>query len=211
MRQFARGLAWLVGVIVVLVIGLRLTLFKAWTIPDDPYLSASIAPTLSGGDTVLVLTRGKPGFGDLVRCPDPEEKTRWIVGRIVGVGGDSIDMEANNLLVNSTQYIGKSACAEAKQKVIHPGTSTEVEIKCDVVEMGGGWHYRGVGGGLKQPKIHVEVRTGTLYLLSDNRDLHDDSRDFGSVPEEACTERVVFRLWSKAGWSDDLRRMMYIH
>ena len=206
-----RGLAWLVGVLAVIVLALRLLLLKSWTIPDDPYLSASVAPTMTSGDTVLVLTRGEPGFGDLVRCPDPEDAKRFIVGRIVGVGGDSLDLEANNLLVNGKQYIGDSACSEPKQKVVHPSTSNEVEIHCDVVQMGGGWHHRGTGAGLKQPKLHVEVRSGTVYLLSDNRDLHDDSRDFGPMPADACKERIVFRLWGKKGWGDEQRRMTFIH
>lgn len=56
-----------------------------------------------------------------------------------------------------------------------------------------------------------EVGAGMLFLISDNRDYHQDSRDFGAVPVEACRERIVFRLLGKGGWSDDKSRFTYIH
>jgi signal peptidase I len=210
MGKLGRGLLWVVGIAAIVAVVLRLLLFKVWTIPDDPVLSASLAPTMSGGDTVVVLTRGTPGFGDLVRCPDPEDAQRWIVGRIVGLGGDVVELQANELLVNSKRYVGESVCAQAKHKLIHPYNLNEVEVRCDIVSMGGGWHYRGTGAGVKQPAIRADVRPGMVYLLSDNRDLHDDSRDFGPVPAETCKERIVFRLSTKAGWNDTEGRMTVI-
>ncbi len=49
-----------------------------------------------------------------------------------------------------------------------------------------------------------------LFLLSDDRSYHDDSRDFGTVPADSCTGRIVFRLWGKEGWCDDKRRMTFV-
>jgi signal peptidase I len=57
----------------------------------------------------------------------------------------------------------------------------------------------------------MKVPAGHVFLASDNRYYHDDSRDFGSVPKDSCHERVVFRLWSARGWFDEARRMSLIH
>jgi signal peptidase I len=79
--------------------------------------------------------------------------------------------------------------------------------------MGSGWHFRGHYA--KPPKrIRTErekrVEADHLFLLSDNRDIHDDSRDYGTVPLGSCKQRVVFRLWGKGGWADVEHRMTVI-
>ena len=40
------------------------------------------------------------------------------------------------------------------------------------------------------------VEAGKLYLVSDNRLMHQDSRDFGLVDSSTC-EHIVFRLWGE--------------
>src|SRR5438132_14233881 len=100
MAKFVRFLGWTLGVIAVLCIFARILFMKVWTIPDDPVLGASLSPTLRAGDTVLVLTRGTPGFGDLVRCPDPEEPATFVVGRVAGVAGDIVETQGVSLAVN---------------------------------------------------------------------------------------------------------------
>jgi signal peptidase I len=57
----------------------------------------------------------------------------------------------------------------------------------------------------------VRVPDGHVFLASDNRHYHDDSRDFGPVPKASCHNRVLFRLWSARGWFDDSRRMALVH
>jgi signal peptidase I len=211
LAKLVKALLWVTGILLFLGIVLRAACFKPWTIPDDPVLAASIAPTLNAGDRVLVLIRGTPGFGDLVRCPDPEEPTRWVVGRIVGLGGDNVIIEDDQLTVNNTRYLGESACSVRKSTVIHPFSGSELDLYCDVVTMGSGWHYRGTGAGPKQSRITAIVPDGKVYLLSDNRGMHDDSRDFGPVEQSTCKEQIVFRLTSKRGWLDDKQRMTFIH
>lgn len=114
--------------------------------------------------------------------------------------------------MNNKRYDGDSACPEPTFKVTHPSSGAEVEQNCDVVRMGGGWHYRGYAPKPIHPgKTRAEVGAGMVYLLSDGRELHDDSRDFGALPRASCAERIVFRLWGKGGWSDPKRRMTYVH
>jgi signal peptidase I len=211
MQKFLKGLAWTLGILAVLALALRVLVLEVWTIPDDPVLGASVAPTLAAGDVVVVLTRGKPGFGELVRCADPDSPGSHIVGRIAGVEGDVVDVDGITLTVNGTRYDAESACADPKLTIKHPVSGVDVQIGCDVVAMGGGRHFRGTSPkGPLERKHHSEVRPDTVYLLSDNRNFHDDSRDFGLQPREACKQRVVFRIWGKSGWADDERRFSFI-
>ena len=61
------------------------------------------------------------------------------------------------------------------------------------------------------PPADVRIADDKVFLLSDNRLLPYDSRDFGLVDRDSCTETVVFRLFSKDGYFDADRRFMFIH
>jgi signal peptidase I len=212
MAKWFKGLLWIAGILVVIAGILRATVLDAWRVPDDPILAAAVAPTMAGGDMILLLTRGEAGFGELVRCTDPEDPTRFVVGRIAGIGGDIVETTGSALMVNGRDYPSESACPKATFTVAHPSSGSEVELSCSVVSMGGGWHYRGIAAKASHPaKTRTLVGAGMLFLLSDDREFHDDSRDFGAIPRETCKERPVARLWGKAGWSDESRRLSYLH
>ena len=215
MEKAGRILAWVVGVIVVIGIALRLLVFDVWTIPNDSVLAASIAPTLRPGDTVLLLRPGTPGSGDLVRCPDPENEANakekhWVIGRLVGLPGDTVYVAGVTLRVNRARYDATEACKEPTFTVNHPDSGHEVEMRCTRVGMGGGWHFRGVAKGVRGSDVKKLVGTNKVFLLSDNRSFHDDSRDFGTIDQASCNRRIVFRLWGAGGWTDSKTRMTII-
>ena len=203
-------MAWVAGVFAVLAIIARFTFLKVWTVPDDRVLSASLAPNLAAGDVVVVLYRGERGIGDLVRCPDPEDAQRWVVGRIIGLGGDRVSI-GGNLTINGKRYDITEACAESTVIVPHPTDGRPVEHTCSRLELAGGWHQTAgaLDGPRESPREHT-VGAGRVFLLSDNRSYHDDSRDFGSVPADTCKEQIFFRLWGKDGFFDEKRRFTYI-
>jgi signal peptidase I len=211
MGKLVRGLLWTAAVLVVIGLVVRTVFLDAWVVPDDPKTSASVAPSMEGGDTILFMRHNKPAFGDLVRCTDPEDATKYVVGRVVGLSGDTVETNGRELSVNGRRYIGEMACAEGKIAVPHPTSGSTVEISCDQVQIAGHPHLRGWSdkAGIFTPTKKV-VGQGMLYLLSDDRSYHDDSRDFGTVPADSCTGRIVFRLWGKEGWKDDKRRMTFV-
>ncbi|MBI4956941.1 MAG: signal peptidase I [Myxococcales bacterium] len=213
MRKSLKIAAWVLGGLVLLAVVLRLALFQAWTVPDDdPVLAASIAPTLRGGDHVLLYTPGTPGFGDLVRCKDPDNPGKYVIGRVVGLENDLVELQARTLRVNGGRYDESDACKQPYFTVEHPDTGASVPMACQRVKMGGGWFMRGqVRGDVQGGDVSARVGPGRAYLLSDNRDLHEDSRDFGTVPLDSCDGRIVFRLWSKDGWGDSEARLSGIH
>ncbi len=210
MRGFLKFLAWTAGILGVLVLIARFTFVRVWTIPDDPVLNASLAPTLASGDLVVVLYRGKRGLGDLVRCPDPEDGQRWIVGRMFGFEGDEVSVDDRTVTLNGRRLDTTEACSEMPPDIPHPVGGHPVKMHCQRVEVGGGWHFRGSVPGTKvSPKTH-RVGPGRTFLVSDNISIHDDSRDFGAVPYETCKDQIVFRLWSKKGFQDEAARFTYI-
>ena len=80
MSSFVRGTLIVVGALAVVGGVLRATVMEPWTVPDDSILGLSVAPTLAAGDVVLLWNVGQRGFGELVRCADPEDPQRWVVG-----------------------------------------------------------------------------------------------------------------------------------
>lgn len=210
MKGLWRVIVWILGTFLVLGVVARIFVLEPWTVPDENKLAAGIAPTLNGGDLILFMKRNKPAFGDLVRCKDPDDPNHFVVGRVVGLKGDHLDMLGRELSVNGRRYLGEMACKEAKYPIAHPHSGSKVEIACDQVEMGGHPHFRGWTDQVPASSYSVDVGEGMVYLLSDDRAYHDDSRDFGPLPADTCTGRIVFRLWGRDGWMDDVHRLTFI-
>lgn len=207
MNKWLKALLWTAGILAVLGGVARALFLRPWKVPADAWLGASVAPTMAAGDQVLLLTAGEPRFGDLVRCSDPVEGARFVVGRIVGLGGDEIIVDGDNFRVNGVAYNRSASCDKPKVTVVHPTSKGEVELECGIVNLAGGWHYVANFRSERKTQTTVRVAPGHYFLLSDNRVVHDDSRDFGQVPVELCKARPVFRLWGDGGWTDADTRM----
>ncbi len=205
MRKFVKFLLWFAGLTVVAMIAGRLMGLRLWTVPDDPFLGASTAPTLSGGDLVIVLESGDRTSNDLVRCRDPEDAQRWVIGRIYGFPGDKIKLEGAAVTVGAKRYSAQDACAESSVPTINPSTGVAKTLSCSRVEFGGGWHFVAGGAGIDTSPSEHTVGSGRYFLVSDNRVHHDDSRDFGSVPIESCSGKILFRMWGKDGFTSKSR------
>ncbi len=133
-----------------------------------------------------------------------------MIGRIAGEEGDDVQVEGSKLTVNGRAAETEHACDRVK--VTHPVTQQEVEQDCSVEAVAGVSHMRaGVqGAGVLPAPVNQKVAEGKLFLLSDNRLLPYDSRDFGLVDRDTCTELVVFRVLSKQGFFDEKARFTFI-
>jgi signal peptidase I len=193
---------------------LRATCLSTWTFPsDDALLSLSVMPTLEAGDVLLLWRVGTPGFGELVRCPDPEAEGRFVVGRILGEQGDRIETDLAAVSVNNKIVGSRRVCDPAQFSVFDPRTGEPFDLSCEIEEAGGNEYTRAraTTPAAQSTPFRVKVPEGNVFLASDNRHYHDDSRDFGPLPKDRCHERIVFRLWSGRGWFDEKRRAMFIH
>jgi signal peptidase I len=214
MQKLLKFLLWTAVVIGVLVGLARAFAIRWWRIPEgDPYLEAAIAPSLRGGDLILLWRVTPPKFGDLVLCPEPTAPERMVIGRIFGDEGDKVRVEGSQVLVNGRAAETEHACNPRTFKVNHPGTGAELEQTCDIEAVAGVSHMRGgtAGHGVQASPVDQTVGAGKVFLVSDNRLLPYDSRDFGLVDRSTCTETVFFRLVSKDGFMDQTPRFTVIH
>jgi signal peptidase I len=213
MNKLFRFLIWSAIVAGVLIGGARLLAIRWWTVPaNDPYLAASVTPTLQAGDLVLLWRLTEPKFGDLVMCPEPGRPDRIVVGRIAAEAGDTITLEGRDVLLNTSRLSSERACDDHRFMVKDPNTGTELEQTCEMENLNGRLHKRGAveGHRVRPEGVKREVGPNQVFLLSDNRLLPWDSRDFGPVDRVACKETVLFRLWGKRGFMDSSSRFSYI-
>lgn len=191
----------------VLAVGLLLHLFvvEAWLVPEgeaDEALAASVEPTLRSGDRVLVLRRTVPRPGQLARCASPTDPSRFVVGRVIGREGDVVDVRGENSFVNGKVLHARQSCTP--RMVTEPKTGRGLELSCAVFETGGTVYAVLSSRTSAAPSVPVRVEAEMLFLASDNRYLHEDSRDFGLVDASSCAP-VVARLWGASPF-DEARR-----
>ncbi len=213
--KLLRILLWTAVVLGIVVGALRLSVLRWWRVPsDDPILEASIAPTLRGGDWVLLWRATAPRFGGLVICPDHDNAGRYVIGRIFGEENDHVSIDGDRVSVNEHEALTETACNEPSFTVNDPDTGAEVKQYCQLEAVGGVLHMRGGNGGLDRAPPVVTTRTvgaGNIFLVSDNRAYPYDSRMYGPIRRSLCTESIFFRLVSKKGFTDVDSRLTYIH
>jgi len=213
MRKLFKFLFWVALLAGLLIGALRLVAIRWWRVPiDDPYLAASVSPSIRAGDLILLWRGTKPGFGDLALCPEPKQPDRVVIGRIVGIDNDSIEVKGSTITIDGRRQKTESNCGERKFTESDPATGIEVEQSCEMEVLGGVTHKRGNAEPhpLKAQDAAGNVPPGHVWLVSDNRLFPYDSRDFGPVPRETCTETVFFRLVGAEGFADPKRRNQYI-
>ncbi len=216
-QRVYRYLAWALLVAAAAVAVLRATALRWWQVPSgepklgDPELAASIAPSLRGGDWILLWRLTRPGTGDLVLCPDPDDPSNVVIGRIVAEAHDEVVIHGQEVYVNGEQFDVEYNCTDRTFKVVDPDSLEEEEIYCDMEDVGGVLHKRGYGAEKRQRrKFTKQVESGKVFLLSDNRAHAFDSRHFGTVDRHSCQETIFFRLVSEKGFFDVEGRLQAI-
>jgi signal peptidase I len=206
MRKMFRFLFWVALVTTALVGVARATAIRWWRVPQaDRYLTASISPSLRGGDLVLLWRLTPPTLGDLVLCPEPNHPERVVVGRIAAHGRDHVEVVGANVSRNGHRYTVDSNCAQRVFTESDPETAVQLEQSCSIENVNGVTSLRGELNSAAPPPKDVpdtQVPRDALWLVSDNRQYPYDSRDFGPVPLDSCHEKVFFRLVSAAGFGD---------
>ena len=213
MRELVKFVIWFTIIVGGTIAALRATCIEFWTMPsEDKLLALSVMPTLEAGDRLILLRAGTPAFGDLVRCPDPEAAGRFVVARILGEQGDRVVAQAASITVNEKHIGTRRACMPPSLAVIDPQSGESVDLTCEIEDAGGTEYTRLRPATPHQNPASYKVRVPDehVFLASDNRHYHDDSRDFGPVAKSSCKNRVFFRLWSARGWFDGARRMSII-
>ena len=177
---------------VLLALFIRQFAVQAFTIP-----SGSMMDTLLIGDYILVnkflfgaeipLTeRHLPGLrdprhGDVVVFKYPNDETRDFIKRIIAVGGDTIQVRDNRVLLNGHPI--DEPYARAGSFSGPPSAQCSYAYGCDP----------------------LKVPEGAYFVMGDNRDNSQDSRYWGFVRREKIRGKAFLIYWSWNGEGHWLR------
>ena len=145
---------------------LSLLVFMAMHISVQNYRvqGPSMQPTLVQGEYVivnkLVYAFQPPKLGEVVVFQFPEDRSRDLVKRVIGVPGDTVSMKNGLVILNN---------AVLEEPYVTRGDSTTM------------------------PPITLGV--SEFFVLGDNRQSSNDSRNWGAVTLEDLIGRAWVRFW----------------
>lgn len=164
---------------VVLVFFIRQFLFSPFIV-DGP----SMQPNFETGERLIVnkiiYTFREPKFGEVVVFDVPEQGRKFIK-RVIGVPGDKIRLEGDQLYIND-------------QLVEEPYIKAAIEEE----KASGDGLYNGEGPKYNFPNDMVKemiVPEGTVFALGDNRSDSTDSRVIGFVKDDEIVGRADVIFW----------------
>jgi len=210
-RGFFRALLWLVGIGGAIGVLLHLFVFDYWVVPGtDPMFVASIRPNLFPEDKILVRrdSSGDLRAGKLARCTSPNPGADYVIGRVMGLPGDTLEVKEEKVYVNGVPAVeSRHGCKPVT--MVHPLNGMELTLACRVEDNGAFTYAHLYSTQVPEGARRAVVEPGKLFLVSDNRHLHQDSRDYGLVDATTC-EHVVFRLWGES-FVDASRRFTVLY
>jgi signal peptidase I len=210
MRFLFKLALWTIAVVAGVLGLLYAVFFDVWVVPgDDPMLSASIEPNLSAGDVVVLSRAGSIGYGNLLRCSDPQAPGRYVVARAMGHSGDRVAIEDERVLVDGKRNPSPHGCDVVSRTLRDPSTNDDVDLVCNVEDFGAVEFDALRSATQRTPPTNATVELGRWFLVSDDRHIHVDSRDYGSVDPAGC-KHIVFRIVGAAGFGDGKSRFSII-
>ncbi|MFC1689119.1 signal peptidase I [Pseudomonadota bacterium] len=186
--------------VLLIVLLFRSFLFEPFKIP-----SGSMIPTLLVGDFIVVnkfayglrlpvahtkiVPMGQPERGDVVVFRYPVDPKVNFIKRLVGLPGDRISYRDKKLYINgeqlSNEIQGHYSRSEVKCATPRPDairfTETLDSVSHDIL----------IHESSRDRDGQWEVPEGHYFVMGDNRDRSNDSREWGFVPEENLMGRAV--------------------
>jgi signal peptidase I len=118
-----------------------------------------------------------------------EEKD--FIKRIVGVGGDTIELRDNHLIVNGEPLERTFVSKESTGNFLYPHRISEMEVL-------NGHKYTIQYSGADENFGPIKVKEGHIFAMGDNRDNSSDGRCWGQVPVEYIKGRAMI-IWLSIG------------
>lgn len=128
----------------------------------------SMEPTLTHGDRAIAKVQGyQPAYGDIVVIKDLHIDNKFIVKRIIGMPGDTIDINF------TTGDLSRNGVLVDEPYILEPTTTPG-----DVL-------------------FPLTVPPGQVFVLGDNRNHSTDSRTTytGTIPVENIEGKLLFRFY----------------
>jgi signal peptidase I len=186
--------------ILLIVLLFRSFLFEPFKIP-----SGSMIPTLLIGDFIVVnkfayglrlpvlntkfLALGEPERGDVVVFRYPVDPKVNFIKRMVGLPGDTIAYRDKRLFINGEEVatVAQGRYAASDVKCDTPRADA-IRLQETLGEVAHDILIHQNSGGRNQQWV---VPDGHYFVMGDNRDRSNDSREWGFVPEDHLMGRAV--------------------
>jgi signal peptidase I len=152
----------------------------------------AMAPTLRSGDLVGVdaraYTTAPPQRGDIVIFLPPDEPTRSFDGRIIGIPGDTIEIDGHYSDTGHTRtaVLIKAAGAASFRALDEPYLPDQTEDPWDEIT----FCCDPSGRATTQPQPFV-IPAGQYFVMGDNRNRSRDSRFVGLIPRADIRSKVL--------------------
>ncbi|MBN2060753.1 MAG: signal peptidase I [Deltaproteobacteria bacterium] len=188
---------------ILLALFIRTFIIQAFKIP-----SGSMKPTLLVGDHLLVnkfiygikipiidrylIEFKEPQRGDIVVFKWPKDERKDFIKRIIGVGGDTVEIRRDVLYVNNKK-VESEYIEEYRDQEIRFAQKYEEEL-------GGVRHYI-LDEIIRYDNFGpVTVPEGQIFVMGDNRDNSQDSRYWGFVSVNKIKGKALIIYWSWPNW-----------
>lgn len=189
--------------VLLLVLALRSFLIEPFQIP-----STSMLPTLQVGDFILVnkynyglrlpvlgtkvLDIGSPERGDVIVFVPPHNK-RYFIKRLIGLPGDRVIYRNQKLFINGEEADIKTVSERKNGSSLLHVFKEEIEDVQHLTQLD--------SRGLSKEGEWV-VPAGHYFMMGDNRNMSEDSRYWGFVPEHQIVGRAI-AIWmhKESGWN----------
>ena len=126
------------------------------------------------------------------RCIDPQSlhSEKDMIKRIIGVAGDTVQVEKNVVILNGEPLEREFVTKEVTGNYMYPYEILERETLPD----GATYTVRFRGGGQDMPEI--QIKPGHVFVMGDNRDNSADGRCWGQVPVQNIKGHAMVIWWS---------------
>lgn len=187
--------------VLLIVLVLRSFLIEPFQIP-----TGSMIPTLEVGDFILVnkyaygvrlpvvgtkiMDIDDPKRGEVMVFIPPHEN-KYYIKRVIGLPGDTVRYEDNNLYIN-----GELIITEFEKEIL---------IDTSIGDLAGTLYSETIGGiehaiqlidalGQRRTRTNWIIPNGQYFMMGDNRNNSSDSRDWGTVSEEDIVGKAI-AIW----------------
>lgn len=190
---------WIIFAII-LAISIRILFIGVFKVP-----TITMAPTLISGDYILSnkmayglkwpwmqsgYLMSLPERGDIIVFKRQDRPQVQFVKRVIGLPGDKVMIKQGELYINSQKCnytVDESYKSENFQIMLEQCSGEARRI------------LRALSGELKSKDTdEIQLKENEIYVLGDNRDTSEDSRDWGPIPLDQVSSKV-FSIW--LSWS----------
>lgn len=182
----------------VLFVGSRANALLLRSLVLEPFQvpAGSMIPTLRIGDHFFAdkaaYRRRAPRRGELAVFRSPESPEPIFVKRVLGVGGDRIEVTGGRVRINGWEV---PRCDAGKWRYDADGSAHEGTLFVEFIEDAAYLVFHEDGAPGREPQAPYDVPDGQFFLLGDNRDNSHDSRaasggQGGAVPRDKLLGRA---------------------